>query len=102
MGDRIDDRSRFSRRFISVKNVLNTRAFRSSLKCSPLVATRASRSPFSVMNPMICRCRSSGVFPNAVSRRISEQLDSSDSVKCRMHCRCSASGAGTSCLQPEM
>ena len=102
IGERMDERSRFSRRFINVKNVLRTRAFKSSLKCNPLVATLASLSPFSVIKLMIWRCRSCGVFPNAVSRRISEQLDSSDSVKCNMHCRCSASGAGTSCLQPDM
>ena len=66
---------------MSVKNVLNIRAFRSSVKCSPLVATRASFSPCSVMNRMISRCLSCGAFPNAVSRRISAHADSSDNVK---------------------
>lgn len=74
-------RSRFSRRFINVRNVLRILAFKSSVKCSPLVATRASRSPCSVMNLMISRWRSCGAFPSAVSRRISPQLVSSASVK---------------------
>src|SRR6266576_5956928 len=38
---RMFERSRFSRRFISVRKVLNIRAFRSSVRCRPLVATRA-------------------------------------------------------------
>ncbi len=100
--DRMDARSRFSRRFISVKNVLSTRAFKSSDKCSPLVATRANRSPFSVMNRMISFSLSCGAFPSAVSRRISAQFASSDSVKCRMHSACSASAAGVSVLHPEI
>jgi len=65
---------------MSVKNVLNIRAFKSSVRCSPLVATRARRSPCSVINFIISRCRSCGAFPSAVSRRISAQLVSSDSV----------------------
>ena len=101
-GVRIDARSRFSRRFMSVKNVLSTRAFRSSVRCSPLVATRASFSPCSVMNRMISRCRSCGVFPSAVSRLISAQLASNESVKCRTQSFCSSNAAGTSCLHPEM
>jgi hypothetical protein len=97
---RIFDRSRFSRRFISVKNVLKILAFKSSVKCSPLVATRASRSPFSVMNRIMSLCRSCGALPNAVSRRISAQLPSMDSVKCSTHTPCSASAGGASFLQP--
>jgi hypothetical protein len=76
----MDARSRFSRKFISVKNVLNTRAFKSSVKGIPLVATRASRSPFSVKNFMISFNRSCGAFPIAVSRRISAQFPSIESV----------------------
>ncbi len=75
------DRSRFSLRFISVRNVLSILAFKSSVRCKPLVATRASRSPLSVMNRMISRCRSCGAFPSAVSRLISAQLPSIESVK---------------------
>src|SRR6266403_1688644 len=96
------DRSRFSRRFISVRKVLRIRAFKSSVRCSPLVATRASRSPFSVMNRMISRWRSCGALPSAVSRRISAQLASSESVKCKTHSRCSAIACGASFLQPEI
>jgi len=39
------ERSRFSRKFISVRKVLKILAFRSSVRCSPLVATRARHSP---------------------------------------------------------
>src|ERR1700730_13998103 len=49
---------------------------------------------------MISRWRGQGALPRAVSRRISAQVPSSESVKCRTHIFCSASGAGTSCLQP--
>jgi len=94
------ERSRFSLKFINVKNVLRIRAFKSSVKCSPLVATRASRSPCSVMNRMISRCRSCGALPSAVSRRISAQLVSSASVKCSTHNFCSASAGGASFLHP--
>ena len=97
---RMFERSRFSRRFISVRNVLNIRAFRSSVRCSPLVATRARHSPFSVINFMISRWRSCGALPSAVSRRISEQLVSNTSVKCRTHSRRSASAGGVSFLHP--
>jgi hypothetical protein len=97
---RIFARSRFSRRFINVKNVLKIRAFKSSVRCNPLVATRASRSPFSVMNLMISRCRSCGAFPNAVSRRISAQLPSIESVKCNTQTCCSANAGGVSFLHP--
>jgi len=94
------ERSRFSRKFISVRKVLKILAFRSSVRCSPLVATRARHSPFSVMNFMISRWRSCGALPSAVSRRISEQLVSSVSVKCRTQNRCSASAGGVSFLHP--
>jgi hypothetical protein len=96
---RIFDLSRFSRRFISVRKVLRILAFKSSVRCKPLVATRANRSPLSVMNRMISRCRSCGAFPSAVSRRISAQLPSIDSVKCKTQtCCCSASAGGESFL----
>jgi len=85
---------------MSVKNVLRILAFKSSVRCSPLVATRASRSPFSVMNRMISFCRSCGAVPSAVSRRISPQLPSMDSVKCSTHTCCSANAGGVSFLQP--
>jgi hypothetical protein len=98
--DRIEARSRFSRKFISVKNVLRIRAFRSSVRCKPLVATRASFSPFSVMNRMISRVRSWPVLPSAVSRRISAQPASNDKVKCNTHNCCSASAGGESILHP--
>src|SRR6202007_69994 len=101
-GVRMEARSRFSRRFISVKNVLRTRAFKSSVRCRPLVATRARDSPLVVMNFMISRCLSCGAFPSAVSRLISAQLASSERVKCRIQPFCSAKAAGTSCLHPEM
>ena len=77
---RIDERSKFSRKFINVKNVLKIRAFKSSVNDMPLVATRASRSPFSVKNFMISLSRSCGAFPIAVSRRISAQFPSIESV----------------------
>jgi hypothetical protein len=94
-------RSRFSRRFISVRNVLRILAFKSSVKCKPLVATRASRSPLSVINRMISFCRSCGAFPNAVSRLISAQLPSIDNVKCKTQtCCCSARAGGESFLHP--
>src|SRR4029077_1578645 len=99
---RMFERSRFSRRFINVRKVLRIRAFRSSVRCSPLVATRASRSPCSVMNFIISRWRSCGALPNAVSRRISEHPASSESVKCSTHRRCSASAGGESFLHPEI
>jgi hypothetical protein len=93
--------SRFSRRFISVKKVLRILAFKSSVRCSPLVATRANRSPLSVINRMISRCRSCGAFPSAVSRRISAQLPSIDRVKCKTQtCCCSARAGGESFLHP--
>ena len=76
----MDARSRFSRRFISVKNVLKIRAFKSSVNGIPLVATRASLSPFSVRNFMISFNRSCGAFPIAVSRLISAQLASIERV----------------------
>ena len=98
---RMFDLSRFSRRFINVRNVLRILAFKSSVKCKPLVATRASRSPLSVINFMISRCRSCGAFPSAVSRRISAQLASMDSVKCNTQtCCCSARAGGESFLHP--
>src|SRR5258707_1123819 len=99
---RMFERSRFSRRFISVRKVLKIRAFRSSVRCRPLVATRARRSPCSVMNFMISRCRSCGALPSAVSPLISEQLVSRVRVKCKTHSRCSASAAGGSFLHPEI
>ena len=77
---RMDARSRFSRRFINVKNVLKIRAFKSSVNGIPLVATRARRSPLSVRNFMISFKRSCGAFPIAVSRRISAQLPSMERV----------------------
>lgn len=98
--DRIEARSIFSRKFINVRNVLKIRAFKSSVRGNPLVATRAKVSPLSVINRMISRCRSWGVFPSAVSRRIAEQPASSDNVKCRTHTPCSARAAGASFLQP--
>jgi hypothetical protein len=76
----MDARSMFSRKFIKVKNVLKIRAFKSSVNDIPLVATRASRSPFSVKNFMISFNRSCGALPIAVSRRISAQLPSIESV----------------------
>jgi len=94
-------RSRFSRRFISVRNVLRILAFKSSVRCKPLVATRANRSPLSVINRIISRCRSCGAFPSAVSRLISAQLPSIDSVKCKTQtCCCSARAGGESFLHP--
>ena len=96
----MDARSRFSRRFIKVRNVLRMRAFKSSVRCSPLVATRASFSPFSVIKRMISRCRSCAVLPIAVSRRISEHPASSDNVKCSTHSCCSARAGGESVLHP--
>ena len=98
--DRIEARSIFSRKFINVRNVLRMRAFRSSVSGNPLVATRAKVSPFSVIKRMISRCRSCGVFPRAVSRRIAEQPASSDKVKCRTHTPCSAKAVGASFLHP--
>ncbi len=98
--ERIEARSIFSRKFINVRNVLRIRAFRSSVNGKPLVATRASVSPLSVINRIISRCRSCGVFPNAVSRRIAEQPASSDNVKCKTHTPCSARAAGASFLHP--
>jgi hypothetical protein len=98
--DRIEARSIFSRKFIKVRNVLSIRAFRSSVSGNPLVATRANVSPFSVINRMISRCRSCGVFPSAVSRRIAEQPASSDNVKCKTQTPCSARAEGASFLHP--
>ena len=93
-------RSKFSRRFINVRKVLKIRAFKSSVKDWPLVATRASFSPCSVMNRMISRCRSCVALPSAVSLRISAQPASSESVKCNRHSRCSARAGGVSFLHP--
>jgi len=76
----MDARSKFSRKFINVRNVLKIRAFKSSVSGIPLVATRASLSPLSVKNFMISFNRSCGAFPIAVSRRISAQLPSIESV----------------------
>lgn len=77
---RMDALSRFSRKFIKVRNVLKIRAFKSSVSDIPLVATRANLSPLSVKNFMISFSRSCGAFPIAVSRRISAQLPSIESV----------------------
>jgi hypothetical protein len=98
--DRIEARSIFSRKFIKVRNVLSIRAFRSSVSGNPLVATRANVSPFSVIKRMISRCRSCGVLPSAVSRRIAEQPASSDNVKCKTQTPCSARAEGASFLHP--
>src|SRR5271154_1450346 len=98
--DRIEARSIFSRKFIKVRKVLSIRAFRSSVSGNPLVATRAKVSPFSVINRMISRCRSCGVLPSAVSRRIAEQPASSDNVKCKTQTPCSARAEGASFLHP--
>jgi len=92
--------SRFSRRFISVRKVLRIRAFKSSVRCSPLVATRAA-VPIFVMKRMI-RAGDLGSVSERVSRRISAQLASSESVKCRTQSRCSAIACGASILQPEI
>jgi hypothetical protein len=54
----------------------------------------------SVMKRMISFCRSCGAFPSAVSRLISAQLPSIDSVKCRTQTCWSARAGGESFLHP--